>query len=69
MVLVYISIFKIKVRRFLGYPIVIKSNTGSTVKFIFLGALEVFFAVFLGALAFFLCVMALTKIKNNIGFE
>ena len=34
-----------------------------------LGALEVFFVVFLGALALLLCVMALTKIGNNIGFE
>ena len=28
-----------------------------------------FFAVFLGALALLLCVMALAKIGNNIGFK
>ena len=33
------------------------------------GALKVFFAVFLGALALLLCVMTLTEIGNDIGFE
>jgi len=42
---------------------------GLTVRSTSLGALEAFFAVFLGALALLLCVMALTEIGNNIGFE
>jgi len=44
-------------------------GVGLTVRSTSLGAFEVFFAVFLGALALLLCVMALTKIGNNIGFE
>jgi len=44
-------------------------SVGSTVRSTSSGAFEVFFAVFLGALALLLCVMALTKIGNNIGFE
>ena len=34
-----------------------------------LGALEVFFTVFLGALSLLLCVVALTEMGNNIGFK
>jgi len=44
-------------------------GVGLTVRSTSLGALEVFFAVFLGALALLLCVMALTRIGNNIDFK
>ena len=44
-------------------------SIGLTVRSTSLGALKVFFAVFLGALALLLCVMVLTKIGNNIGFK
>jgi hypothetical protein len=42
---------------------------GLTVRSTSLSALEVFFTVFLSALALLLCTMALTKIRNNIGFK
>jgi len=44
-------------------------SLGLIVRVTSLGALEVFFIVFLGALALLLCVMALTKIRNNIGYK
>ena len=44
-------------------------SLGLIVRFTSLGALEVFFIVFLGTLALLLCVMALIKIGNNIGFK
>ena len=68
-VLVYIIIFRIKVYRSLDYSIIVEGSIGLIVRSTSSGALEVFFAVFLGALALLLCVIALTKIGNNIGFE
>ena len=65
--------FKIKARRSLGCSIIVEGirigNLGSIVRSTSLGALEVFFVVFLGVLALLLCVMALTEIGNNIGFK
>ena len=62
--------FKIKARRSLGCSIIVEGisigNLGSIVRST---SLEVFFVVFLGALALLLCVMALTEIENNIGFK
>jgi len=71
MVLAYIIIFRRKVRRSLGYFIVegVGIGIGLTVRSTSSGALEAFFAVFLGALALLLCVMALTEIGNDVGFK
>jgi len=66
-VLADIIIFRRKVRRSLGCSIT--GGIGLIVRSTSLGALEVFFTVFLGALALLLCAMALTKIGNNIGFK
>ena len=68
-VLAYITIFRIKVRRSLGCFITVEGSIGLIVRSTSLGALEVFFAVFLGALALLLFIIALTKIGNNIGFK
>jgi hypothetical protein len=65
----YTSILRIKVRRSLGCSTTVEGGVGSTVRSTSSGALEVFFAVFLDALALLLFVMALTKIGNNIGFK
>jgi len=65
----YTIVFRIKVRGSLDCSITVEGGIGSTVRSTSLGALEVFFAVFLGALALLLCVMALTEIGNSIGFE
>jgi hypothetical protein len=62
-------ILRIKVRGSLDCSIIVEGSIGLTVRSTSLGALEVFFAVFLGALALLLYVMALTKIGNDIGFE
>ena len=62
-------VLRIKVRGSLDCSITVEGGVGSTVRSTSSGALEVFFAVFLGALALLLCVMALTEIGNNIGFE
>ena len=73
--LVYIIIFKIKGWRSLGCFIIVESvsigGIGLYIRFIYtsLNGLEVFFIVFLGALALLLFVMVLTKIENNIGFK
>ena len=69
MVSAYTIILRIKVRGSLDYSIIVEGSIGLTVRSTSLGALEVFFAVFLGTLALLLCVIALTKIGNNIGFE
>ena len=69
MVLVYIIILRIKVRGSLDCSITVEGSIGLIVRSTSLGALEVFFTVFLGALALLLCVIALTKIGNNIGFK
>ena len=69
MVLVYTSIFKIKVQRFLGCSTTVEGGIGLTVRSTSSGALEVFFAAFLRASALFLYIMALTEIGNNIGFK
>ena len=53
----------------MGCPITVEGNIGLIVRSTSLGALEVFFAVFLGALALLLCDIALTGIGKNIGFE
>ena len=57
----------------MGYPIIVEGinigGVGSIVRSTSLGTLEVFFIVFLGALALLLCVIALTRIGNNIGFK
>ena len=53
----------------MGCSIIVKSGVGMTVRSTSSGALEIFFAVFLGALALLLCDMALTRIGKNIGFE
>jgi hypothetical protein len=63
------NILRIKVRRSLGCSIIVEGGVGSIVRSTSLGALEVFFVVFLGALALLLFVIALTKIGNNIGFK
>ena len=65
----YTIIFRIKVWRSLGYSTTVEGGIGLIVRSTSLGALEVFFAVFLGALALLLFVIALTKIGNNIGFK
>ena len=65
----YIIIFRIKVWGSLNYSITVKGSIGLIVRSTSLGALEVFFTVFLGALALLLYVIALTKIGNNIGFK
>jgi hypothetical protein len=62
----YTIILRIKVRGSLGCSTIVE---GSIVRSTSLGALEEFFAVFLGALALLLCVMALTEIGNSIGFK
>jgi len=71
--LAYTIIFRRKVRRSLGYFIVVEGvgigGVGLIVRSTSLGALEVFLIVFLGALALLLCAIALTKIGNNIGFK
>ena len=71
--LVYIIIFRIKFRRSLGCSIIVEGvsidSVGLIVRSTSLGALEVFFIVFLGAFALLLCAIALTKIGNNIGFK
>jgi len=69
LVLAYTIIFRIKVWRSLGCSIIVEGSIGSIVRSTSLGALEVFFIVFLGALALLLFVIALTKIGNNIGFK
>ena len=46
-----------------GIGLIVRSTCTS------LNGLEVFFAVFLGALALLLFVMVLTEIENNIGFK
>ena len=73
MVLAYKIRFRIKVRRSLGCSITVEcigiGGIGSIVRSTSFGAFEVFFAVFKGALALLLFVIALTKIGNNIGFE
>ena len=57
----------------MGYPIIVEGinigGVGSIVRSTSLGALEVFFAIFLSALALLLYVIALTRIGNNIGFK
>ena len=53
----------------MGCSTTVEGSAGSTVRSTSSGALEVFFAVFLGALALLLCVMALTEIGKNIGFK
>ena len=53
----------------MGYSIIVEGSIGLIVRSTSLGALEVFFTVFLGALALLLFVIALTKIGNNIGFK
>ena len=57
----------------MGCPIIVEGvgigGAGSIVRSTSLGALEVFFTVFLGALALLLYVIALTRIGNNIGFK
>jgi hypothetical protein len=63
------NILRIKVRRSLGCSTTVEGGVGSTVRSTSSGALEVFFAVFLGALALLLFVIALTEIGNNIGFK
>jgi hypothetical protein len=69
----YTAIFKIKVWVPLDYFIEVKAiNTGGTdltVRSTSWGALEVFFIVFLGALALLLYAIALTVIERNIGFK
>ena len=69
MVSAYTIIFRIKVQRSLGCSTIVEGGVGLTVRSTSSGALEVFFAVFLGALALLLFVIALTKIGNNIGFK
>ena len=69
MVLIYIIILRIKVRGSLDYSITVEGSIGLIVRSTSFGALEVFFTVFLGALALLLYIIALTKIGNNIGFE
>ena len=49
--------------------IIIESNIGSIVKSTSLGALEVFFTIFLDALALLLRVMALTKIGKKLALN
>ena len=68
-VLAYTIIFRIKVRRSLGCSTIVEGSVGLIVRSASLGALEVFFAVFLGTLALLLFIIALTKIGNNIGFK
>jgi len=53
----------------LGCSITVKGGINSTVRSTSSSALKIFFIVFLGALALLLCIMALTKKGNNIGFE
>jgi hypothetical protein len=67
--LAYTNILRIKVRRSLGCSTTVEGGIGLIVRSTSLGALEVFFAVFLGALALLLFIIALTKIGNNIGFK
>ena len=69
MVSAYTIILRIKVQGSLDYSITVEGSIGLTVRSTSLGALEVFFTVFLGALALLLYIMALTKIGNNIGFK
>ena len=69
MVSAYTNILRIKVQRSLGYSITVEGGIGLTVRSTSSGALEVFFTVFLGALALLLFVIALTEIGNNIGFK
>ena len=49
----------------MGSFITVKGGIGTTVRSISSGTLEAFFAVFLGALALLLCVMALTEIGKK----
>jgi len=57
----------------LGCSITVKgvniNGVGLTVRSSSSSALKTFFKVFLSALALLLCVIALTKIGKNIGFE
>ena len=53
----------------MGYSAIVEGSIGLIVRSISLGALEVFFVVFLDALALLLFIIALTKIGNNIGFK
>ena len=53
----------------LDYSIIVEGGIGLIVRSTSLGALEVFFTVFLGTLALLLFIIALTKIGNNIGFK
>ena len=53
----------------MGCFIIVKGSIGLTVRSTSLGALEVFFVVFLSALALLLCDIVLTGIGKNIGFE
>ena len=65
----YIIVLRIKVRGSLDCSITVEGGIGLIVRSTSLGALEVFFIVFLGTLALLLCAMALTVIGKKIGYE